>query len=231
MHRRISVAGVALAGLAFVLPAHAGAVNFQFSGQGFGGSGTLTFEPDVSPTDPNPNCATDGTGCRADPDGAFAITGITGTFSDATDGIFNADITGLVPINPANERDTGFDPLVPTSLSFIDYPSGSLTYNNLFFPGGSPIDCNYPFFGTFLDVFGLAFTVDGGYTAVLWGDGAEPVVGLTYGVAVINSTGGLARTPDGVNASLSAVPEPFTLSIFGAALAGAAAIRRRKVKP
>jgi PEP-CTERM motif len=219
------LAGAALAAaMAFSAQAYASVVSFHFDGGGFSGRGVFTFEPNVAPPDPDPLCGTASHNpCRNDPVGAFRITGITGTFSDATDGIFDAAITGLVPINPADERDAVFDPLVPSSLSFVDYPgppSGALTYNNLLFPDGSPIDCDFPFAGTFVDVFGVAFTVAGGYTADLWGDGDLHGPGTTtYGVGVTDGINGLAYQFDGVNGAL-AVPEPstwlLTLAGFGA---------------
>ncbi len=201
--------------LSFGAPAHATVVSFGFNGGGFSASGIFTVVPNVSPTDPNPLCGTTGqNACRADPAGAFRITGINGTFSDAIDGISNAAITGLVPTSPANERDVLFDPLVPSSLSFIDYPGGALTYNNLFFPSGSPIDCDFPFAGTFVDVFGLAFTTTGGYTVDLWGDGDLFGPGTTtYGVGVTDGVQALAYQFAGVEAS-AAVPEPATWAMM-----------------
>lgn len=220
MRLGISAAGIALAAAAFASQAQAGVVFFQFGGGPFSGKGTFTVTPNVSSADPDLLCGTAGQNpCRADPPGAYAITAVTGTFTDAADGIFNAKITGLVPINPAKERDPAFDPLVPTSLSFVDYPgdkgpAGALTYNNLFFYGGSPIDCLFPYFGTFVDVFGVAFTVDGGYIADLWGDGNMfgPHT-TTYGVGVTDGKDGLQYQFAGVNASFS-VPEPSTWALM-----------------
>lgn len=219
MKIRISAMAALVAAMAFGPQASADVISFQFNGGGFSGSGYFTVAPNVAPADPNPNCGTAGNNpCRTDPAGAYAIVGITGTFSDTSNGIANAAITGLVPINPANERDPVFDPLVPSSLSFIDYtPGKALTYNNLFFPNGSPIDCNYPFYGTFLDVFGVAFTVDGGYTVNMWGDGNEPGLGLTYGVGVTSGGSLLAYQFDGVTATTA---EPSTLALLGAGLFG-----------
>jgi hypothetical protein len=199
-------------------------VAFHVNGLGIKSSGFFTIIPNVSPADPNPLCGTSGNNpCRSDPPGAYRITNVTGTFTDATAGIFNAAITGLVPTNPANERDPVFDPLVPASLSFV--PSG-LSYNNLFFPNGSPIDCAFPFFGTFLDVFGTAFNIAGGYTVDFWGDGnMGPGGALTYGVGVDLGANTIDYQFAGVGAT---VPEPLTLSLFGMGLAGAAAMRRRR---
>jgi hypothetical protein len=229
MKAAILAIGVALGVSALAAPAAATTAIFSFSGGPFSGSGVFTIVPNVSPADPNPLCGTPGNNpCRTDPPGAYAITGVTGTFSDSNLGISNAAITGLVPINPANERDPVFDPLVPASLSFIDFgpPAGSLTYNNLFFPAGSPIDCDYPFSGTFLDVFGVAFRVAGGYTVDLWGDGAEPGIGLTYGVGVTDGASLLDYQFDGVNAAAS-IPEPSTWALMLVGFGGLALSLRR----
>jgi hypothetical protein len=103
-----------------------------FSGDGVSGTMSLTASPNVSPPDPNLNCGTTNA-CRSDPAGAYMITNIEGTFTDTNIGITNASITGLIPISPTNERDPLFDPLVPTSLSYVDYtneamPGGGLSY-------------------------------------------------------------------------------------------------------
>lgn len=208
--------------------AEAATVNFSFSGGPFSGSGVFTIAPDVSPADPNPLCGTAGNNpCRSDPVGAYAITGVTGAFSDSKLGISNAAITGLIPINPANEQDPAFDPLVPSSLSFV--PAG-LSYNNLFFPTGSPIDCAYPFKGTYLDVFGVAFTIAGGDTVNVWGDGAEPGLGKTYGVGVASGATVLDYQFDGVSGTPS-VPEPSTWAMMVVGLGlGGAMLRRRALR-
>lgn len=214
-------------------PSFANVIGFSFNGPGVSGNGTFTIEPNVSPPDPNPNCGTVGNDpCRSDPPGAYRITNISGTFSDAAASIVNASITGLVSLNPTNERDLVFDPFVPSSLSYIDNSDGSaLSYNNLFYPNGSPIVCDFPFVGTFVDVFGTAFTVDGGYTVNLWGDGNYLGGPLTYGVAVSNGTTILDYQFEGVSAT---APEPASiwllfggLLMFGASLKGASASRAR----
>ena len=119
----VLLAGSVVTAIAFGQPARANQSTFWFNGLGISGSATVTVVPNVSPPDPDPSCGPGGgpNPCRADPPGAYQITGISGTFSDTNIGISNAQIQALVPISPANERDPLFDPAVPTSLSFIDY--------------------------------------------------------------------------------------------------------------
>ena len=247
MKTKIPALGALIAALTFGAQAHAAVYSFQVSGGPFSVQGLLAVQPNVSSPDPNPLCGTAGNDpCRSDPAGAYRITGISGSFTDAADGIFNAPITGLIPISPSSERDPllggPFDPLVPSSLSFldaspVDIPGGNyLSYNNLFFPGGSPIDCDFPFAGTFVDVFGVAFTVQGGYRADLWGDGDLFGPGTaTYGVGVMNSSGILTSQFAGVSGSAAAVPEASTwlllLMGFGALGYGLRRARRPAALP
>ncbi len=221
----VLLAGSVVTAIAFGQPARANQSTFWFNGLGISGSATVTIVPNVSPSDPNLLCGTAGqNACRADPPGAFMITGITGTFSDANIGISNAQIQALVPISPANERDPVFDPAVPTSLSFIDYTNEippndvGFSYDNLFYSGGAPIVCAFPFTGTFVDPFGVAFTIAGGDTVVFWGDGnSGPGGSLTYGAAVTDGVDKLDYQFAGINA---AIPEPSTWAMLLVGFAG-----------
>jgi hypothetical protein len=209
--------------LGFGAQAQAAVVGFSLTGDGYSLTGAFTTAPDVSPTDPDPNCGTAGANpCRSDPAGASRITAISGSFSDSADGIVNASLGALIPISPGNERDPVFDPLPPSSLSFVDYapPTGFFSYDNLFFAAGSPIDCGtFPFAGTFLDDFGAAFSVAGGYTVNIWGDGDLHGPGTTsYGIDVVRDGALLSSSFDGLSGS--AVPEPATWALMLVAFGG-----------
>jgi len=226
-----------VAALASGAPAHATVAYFNIDGPGVSGQGTFDIVRNIAPPDPDPLCGTSGHNtCRTDPAGAWAITGISGVLSDTAAGLANATITGLAPIDPAPERDAVFDPLVPSSLSFYDYDpatNGALTYNNLFFPQGSPIDCNFPFSGTFVDVFGVAFNVAGGYVANLWGDGDFPIPGSgtkTYGIRIVQGATELENQFSGIG-GFAAVPEPGTwLLMLGGFAALGFALRRNRAR-
>ncbi len=226
-----------VAALGFGVQAKAAVVQFSISGEGYSVNGSLTVQPNVSPTDPDPTCGTDGSPCRSDPASAYKITAITGTFSDAADGVLNATITGLIPISPALPHDSPVDPLVPTSLSFVNYTSsptgpGSFSYDNLYFPDGSVVDCTtFPFTGTIVDDFGMAFTTAGGYTVNVWGDGDLHGPGTTaYGIDVLKDSTLLSGSFDGLNGG--AVPEPSTWMLMLMAFGGLGlALRRRRGRP
>ncbi len=246
MRHEILSAATLCAALVVGQSAQANPLTYGFSFWGAGVSGHLAIE--VAPNTqgayndpgfaPYNNVSGNGGGLRNDPTPAYAITSITGTFSDSTLGIVNASITGLVGINPANERDVAFDKYVPASLSFIDFAGANtpgaqgpyLSYDNLFFPDGNPFVCDplgYPFKGTLLDVFGVAFTVEGGYTVDFWGDGNLGFGPLTYGVGVVGGGEG-GRLLDYTFAGIS-VPEPGSMSLFGAGV-GLLVLRRKFAK-
>ena len=132
MKDTLLAAGAVIAALAFGPQAQASLVQFGFSGAGVHGSGFLTVTPDT---------------VVGDPSGAYTITNVTGTFSDSNIGISHAAITGLVPINPVNPP-IGAPAPVSLSYLFVTNPppfDTAISYDNLFYPGGSPITCaDYP---------------------------------------------------------------------------------------
>jgi hypothetical protein len=210
--------------------ARADSYNFSFSGGGLSGSGVLTYS----------NAAVSGV------PGAYQVTGITGTFSDTNAGLVNAAITGLVgtslpsPIN-------GDGTFLPPGNFALSQPAGDpgLSFDNLFYPdGNSPAVCPppapgdphdpYPFGGGALDIYGLLFNVNGGYTVNLWSNGVLPGLGLTSGVtdslngARLNSFGEPFADP-GVNLTTSPVPEPGSLILLGTGMIGLVGTLRRKL--
>lgn len=200
-----------LALIAFTPVAQADQFNFSFDGGGITTSGIFTTSPTSTP-------------------GYDAITGISGTFSDTTVGISGA-ITGLYqPVSYVAP------PVGPPATT----PAG-ISYDDTFYPGGnSPNNCaDYPFFGGVFDVYGVAFTVAGGYVGELWSDGNIPDVGLVYAAGDAKGTTLLdLPNPDGSDQSVpvgvpgrlvtNITPEPASLFLFGVGLAGVFGIFGRR---
>jgi hypothetical protein len=121
----------ALAGLisGMASQARATTVSVSFSGPGVSGALVLTYGAATDAKYPN----------------AYEVTGITGVFSDSNNGlnIVNVPVSSLVPINHATPEPTNL--LAPNDFSKFAVASGLpalnngfLTYDNLFWPGGSP---------------------------------------------------------------------------------------------
>jgi hypothetical protein len=208
------------------LPAQAAVYAFNFSGSGVRGSVTLTYEANPragGPLGTSPNVF--------DPIDSYVVTGATGTLMNENLGL-STTITGVVASNPSLPDDTNL--LAPASFGHyivangVPGPGGvapGFSYDNLFYPGGSPQTAtDYPFSGGFLDIYGLVFTTSSNIAVNFWSNGdlggLSYGAGFTDGVDVLGYVGGI---------SVSAVPEPATwaMMILGVAVAGGTLRRRR----
>jgi hypothetical protein len=200
--------------------ARAGTIAFSFSGAGVSGTVQLTY-----------GAATD-----AKYPQAFEVTGISGTFSDSNNGlnIVNAPISALEPIKNDTPEPTNL--LAPHDFSRFAVAAGLpaqnngfLTYDNLFWPGGSPPTASdYPLHGGFLDIYGLLFDIGGGRVVDFWSNGNFSGTGpFDYGVAVATQDASLDYGRGGVSVS----PEPSALVLLGSGLIGMLVWRRRARQP
>lgn len=201
--------------------ASASTYGFSITGPGVSGTVYLTY----------------GTATDAKYSNAYEVTGISGWFSDSNHGlnIVNAPILGLEPLNYASP--TSGNLLAPHDFSKFYLPSSvglppghppALTYDNLFWPGGSPITATgYPLSGGFLDIYGLMFDIGNNKVVDLWSIGTPngSGVGAIYGEAVATADGAL----DYQRSGLTATPEPGTFVILGSGILGLAGIVRRKI--
>ena len=228
-NRALVLAATALAATVSV-PAHSATFLFNFSGAGVNGSVALTYvvnpNTGVLPgTSPNP----------VDPIGSYIVTDASGIINDTNIG-FSANITGTVPSNPADPTPTNL--LAPASFGHflvangVPGPDGvapGFSYDNLFYPGGSPpAATDYPFGGGFLDIYGLVFTTASGNWVNFWSNSDTPFAPLNYGLGVTDGTDVLDYV-GGIQ--VQSVPEPATwaMLIAGFAVVGAA-LRRRRVR-
>lgn len=240
------LAGAAVVLLMLVPSAQATSVQIGFTGAMGSGHASLTVGPDNTPAEPA------GPG---DPAGAQIITNASGTFSNTTFG--NVSITGVLARNFATPFDmlpggawqpgdipfpASFSQLAASGTSAQD--NGVITYDDLFYANGSPQTCwDYPFFGGFLDPYGVMFSLSNGGYLDLWSFGVVPSGffgpgsgGLTYGMAVLQPVpGGGYEVLAGAPFATASVPEPDFLWLFGAGLVGLFAWRRssemRKGRP
>jgi hypothetical protein len=220
MRKKLAVSATLL--LAASLPWQANASTFDFSFAGTGVSGTVQL--------------TYGAATDAKYPQAFEVTGISGTFSDSNNGlnIVNAPIGPLEPINFATPETTNL--LAPKDFSrfavtagLSPMNNGFLTYDNLFWPGGSPPTASdYPVHGGFLDIYGLMFDIGGGRVVNFWSNGDFTMTGtgpIDYGVAVATQATSLDYVGGGV--SVAVTPEPSAFGLLGSGLLGMFVWRRR----
>lgn len=233
-------AGAVLATLLAAPYAGAGTVRINFGGAAGSGYADLTLAPDPdasSSYDPNVSNATP-TLSQWDPVGAQHITNASGSFNgSAIKGVL-ATNSGTPP--PLPSPPGGFENL-PKSFSWLTSSAGQNSYDNLFYLDGSPLVCPpgsppYPFFGGFLDIFGVMFALDNGDVVGLWSDGVTvPDAfgpgwpgGLTFGLAVYTPAvgGGYDQASSQFAGASAAIPEPGILWLLGAALLGLFVSRR-----
>jgi hypothetical protein len=212
----------ALAGVALVGQAHSATMPIKFSGPGVSGSLAITF-----------GAATD----AKYPTTAFEITDVTGTFTDTNDGLDIVDASvSLFPILSPPSTPDPTNLLAPNDFSKFKVASGLpmmsggfVTYDNLFWPGNAPPTASdFSGHGTFLDIYGLAFTIGGGTVVDLFsnGIGFAPPGGL-FGVAVVTSDTTLDYVANGVAAS---TPEPSTWAMMILGFAGLGFADYRKAR-
>ena len=204
--KKILLAATTALGIAALggAPARAANYTFDFGKPGVvSGSATITYG---STTDSIYNGST--------LPAAYEVTGMTGFVTSPSAGLVNAPITGVYPINHATPDHTQ-QPPAPNDFSRIDTLTLSQgqyapTYDNL---------------GGFLDIFGLMWTMAGGYIANFWSNGTTQSGGIDYGISVINlNTNTFSQYVSGG----VTVPEPTAMALLGAGLVGLGAFRRRR---
>jgi hypothetical protein len=156
-----------------------------------------------------------------DPSNALAVTGITGTFSDAALGITDVAITGLIATNPQPHYDQDYT--IPYSFAWYPgIPATAVSYDNLFYLGANaPVTCFGVPAGGYIDDYGILFTLSDGSVVDIYGHGGSG--NAIYG-AVVWAAG--ASGPDYTSALQSGtgltltVPEPSTWAMMVLGFAG-----------
>jgi hypothetical protein len=150
--KRFSIALLALATALAITPAAlADTYDFTISSSGDNGSGVITVAQQGS-TD------------------VYEVTGITGTFSDATLGLTNAAITALITASYDSNNPTFYP---GTGTASDNYPAvDDLFYPNGDAPGVSFDGFTFPAIGQ-LDAWGILFSVGGDWVNIMGNGGGD----------------------------------------------------------
>jgi hypothetical protein len=221
MKKRLVLSATLLLAASLPWQGKASTFNFAFSGPGVSGTVDLIYDAATDAKYPQ----------------AFEVTGISGTFSDSNNGLnlVNVPIGPLEPIKHDTPEPTNL--LAPNDFSRFPVATGLpaqnngfLTYDNLFYPGGSPQTASdYPFHGGFVDIYGLLFDIGGGKVVDFWSNGDFSGTGqgpIDYGVAVATPDTSL----DYVGGGVTVAPEPSTSAMLGIGLLAMLVWMRRTVR-
>ncbi|MEP6715392.1 MAG: PEP-CTERM sorting domain-containing protein [Terriglobia bacterium] len=221
MRKKLVVSATLLMAASLPWQANAGTVTLNFAGPGASANVVLTY----------------GAGTDAKYPQAFELTGISGTFTDSNSGlnIASASIGALVPITRDTPEATNL--LAPNDFSRFAVSTGLgpnnngfLTFDNLFYPGGSPPTASdYPFGGGALDIYGIMFNIGSGRVVDIWSNGDSTGTGrgpVDYGIAVATRDKAL----DYVGGGVVLTPEPSAFALLGSGLLGILAWRRRPAR-
>ncbi len=214
LRKKLVIAATLLIGASLSWQANASTFDFSFAGPGVSGTIDLTY----------------GTATDAKYPQAFEVTGISGTFTQSSNGVvIDSLISGLEPIRHDTPDPT--NKLAPHDFSRFAVASGtahgSLSYDNLYYPGGSPQTASdYPLHGGFVDIYGLLFDIGGGTVVDFWsnGDPSGTGTGPIYGVAIATS----ATLLNYVGSGVSVTPEPSALGLLGSGLLLSMLVWRRR---